>query len=121
MTLMTLGTVIDLPDAEFSGFDYPNNAQLVPLLSDGASERNAVLQQSGLTMRQATLATTLDTADAITLRGYYESREAVDFVDHDGATTSVRLLEFSRSMVTAGLWAVMLTMIEIADPVPLGS
>jgi hypothetical protein len=79
----------------FSGFDYPNNAQVIPLLGNGTSTYNAVLQQSALTARQVTLGCTLETADMLTIRGYFESREAVTFTDWDGTVTASRVLDFT--------------------------
>lgn len=99
MTLgrLALGAVDPLWSRSFSGFDYPNNAQVVALLGDGTSTYNAVLQQSAWTARQGTLGCTLETADMLTIRGYYESREVVTFTDWDGTATAVRVLDFTRA------------------------
>lgn len=111
---LSLGTVAgtSIGDDSFSGFDYPNNAQLVAVLGDGSSTYNAVLQESAATVRQAQLRCTLETADMLTVRGYFESREAVEFVDWDGTATDVRVLDFTRAPKYAGTWDVTLALIE---------
>jgi hypothetical protein len=113
-----LDAVGPLMDDQWSGFDYPNNAQVVPLLGDGVTVRNAVLQQSALTLRQGTLSCLVETADADTLRTDYEARSTVTFTDYDGATTDVVILDFTRSLKFAGVWAVTVILLELADPVP---
>lgn len=121
MGMVSLGTVADLMDATFTGFDYPQNAQVVGLLAKDSSGGNAVLQQSGLGFRQATLALWAEDADMATIRGYYETREAITFTDFDGATSTVRLLDFTRSLKLEGLWDVTVTMLEIVPPAGAGS
>lgn len=105
MSLSTLDSNV-LYETSFSGFDYPNNAQVVDLLGDGTTPGgNAVLQQSALTLRRATITFTAYTSTAReTYRALYESREAVDYVDFEGTTTSVRVLEFSSIFVGGGPW-----------------
>ena len=107
----------DIMDSSFTGFDYPNNAQRVPVLSDGTSTRNEVLQQSGLTRRQATLGCSLEDADALVVRGYFESRETVTFTDRNGATRDVIVFDFTRTERFAGVWDCTAILLEMSDPV----
>ena len=116
MTLgfLSIGAIAsgNIMDDQFTGFDYPNNAQLVALLGDGTSTYNVVLQQSALTARQAAVSCVLLTADALVLQGYYESRETVTFTDSLGDATDVRLLDLSRSFRGTGLWSCSFTIVE---------
>jgi hypothetical protein len=111
---LSLGAVTgtSIMDDQWSGFDYPNNAQVVALLGNGTSTYNAVLQQSALTARQGQLRCILETADSLTIRGYYESREAVTFTDWDGTATDCRVLDFARDIKFAGVWDCTITLIE---------
>ena len=123
MTLgfLSIGSIAstDIMDDTFSGFDYPNNAFVVPLLGDGTSTYNVVLQQSALTVRQAAVSCVLDTADSLTLRGYYESREVVTFTDGEGDATDVRLLDFTRALRFGGYWSCTFTVME-SDTAAIG-
>jgi hypothetical protein len=113
MTLgtLSLGAVDPVWSKSFSGFDYPNTAQLLPVLGDGTSARNAVLQQSAPTVRQGSLACTLETADMLTIRGYYESREAVVFTDADGSVNTCRVFDFTRTFGDPD-WDVTIVLLE---------
>lgn len=116
--LVSIGAAVDLLDASFSGFAYPNNASVVPILPSAAgSGGNAVLQQSGFPWRQATLSVLAEEANRVLLRGYYETRELVTFTDFDGTTSSIRVFDFAQSMRMAGLWDLTLTLLEITPPV----
>lgn len=119
--LLSLGAITGaaIMDDQFSGFNYPNNAQVVGLLANGTSTYNAVLQQGSLTARQAQVRCSLLTADALTVRGYFDSREAVTFVDWDGEETDVRVLDFSQASKLAGVWDCTIVLLE-ADVVPEG-
>lgn len=106
----------DLMQTAFSGFNYPNNAQVVALLGDGTTpDGNAVLQQSALTLRQATVSWVAPTPAAVaTIRTLYESKAAVNYVDHDGNTTSVRVLDFSSQVRIGDYWDCTAVLIEAA-------
>jgi hypothetical protein len=115
---LSLGAITgtSIGDDRFSGFDYPNNAQVVGLLSDGTRTYNAVLQQSALTARQGTLTCTLSTAESMAVGAYFESREIVDFADWDGAVTPVRVLDFTRAIRNADEWACTIVLLESDAP-----
>ena len=110
--LYSIGTVTDVMDAGFSGFDYPNTAQVTQLLSASSSEGNAVMQDGGLGFRQGTFECYAEDDDALTLRGYYESRVEVAFVEIDATTSYVRILEFARDLVFGGLWHCTMTLVQ---------
>jgi len=99
-------------DDTFTGFDYPNNATVVNLIGTGTSTYNAVLQQSALTARQAQLRCSVVDADMLLMRGWYDSREEVTFTDWYGTATTVRVLDFARSLKFRGVWDVSLTLLE---------
>lgn len=114
--LPTLGD-LDLWESSYSGFTYPQTAQVVPVLAvSGTIGGNAVLQSGGLPWRQARLTATGPEADVAEIRGYYESREEVPFVDRFGVTRTVRVLEFSQDVILGDLWAYSLTLLEVTPP-----
>lgn len=119
--LLGLGSVDNLMSASWSGFDYPQNAVLVPLLGDGTSTVNAALQQGALTVREGTVGFDAVTADAETIRGYYENHSSITFTDYDGSTCSVRVLDYSRSLRFPGVWSCSVTLLQLTEPVPLGA
>jgi hypothetical protein len=104
----------ELMQTAFSGFSYPNNAQVVALLGDGTTPGgNAVLQQSALTLRQATVSwVAASPAEVATIRALYESKESVEYVDHDGNTTDVRVLDMSSAVMVGDYWSCSATLIE---------
>jgi hypothetical protein len=102
MSMFSLGTV-DLMVQSFDGFDRPNTAQLVTVLSDGVSTHHQVLQSGSVLYLQAGISgVVVEPADIATLRGYADSHETVLFTDGNGNTTDVRVLEFSAKDLT--LW-----------------
>ena len=119
--LLSLGAVTDLMDQAFSGFDYPSNVVVTPLLSDGTSPRNAVLQQSALTLRRASLSIIAETAEALTLRGYAEAKTEVEFVDYEGAVSDVVVVVLCRSVGFGDVWDVSMVLVEMSEPEPAGS
>lgn len=114
MTLpFTLEAVADFLVDTYDGFDRPNTAQLVSLLGDGTSSGNdQVLQEGSSPFRQATITGTLvSSADIALVRGYYDSREELTFVDGDGEEHGVRILEFSSRAFT-GYWTFAMQLLE---------
>lgn len=114
MSRPTLGTV-EIMQASFSGFDYPQVAQVVPLLGDGVTAGgNAVLQGGALTVRQAALTFVLDDPDDVdTVRGYYEGLTSVTYTEHDGTTThTVYVLAFAAQLRVGDIWDVAVTLVE---------
>lgn len=106
----------ELMQTAFTGFAYPQNAQVIAILSDGTTPGgNAVLQQSALTLRQATVSwVAASPAEVATIRALSESKAAVNYVDHDGNTTSVRVLELSSAVRVGDYWDCTATLIEAA-------
>jgi hypothetical protein len=97
----------------YDGFDRPNTLQLVSLLGDGTRTGNdQVLQEGSSPFRQATLTGTIvSSADIALLRGYYDSREELTFVDGDGEEHGVRILELTARAFT-GWWSFAMQLIE---------
>jgi hypothetical protein len=114
----TLEDITFLGVATYDGFDRPNTAQLVSLLSDGTgSGSDQVLQQGNSPYKQATLTGTITSlADINLLRGYYDSRENLSFTDGDAQEHTVRILDFGAQAFT-GWWTFTLVLFEIATPV----
>lgn len=106
---------IDLLGTIWSGFAYPQNAQIVTLLSDGVTPGgNAVMQSSALTFRQATISFKLEAdADVAALRAIAATHEEVTFVDYSGASAQVRVLELSASMAGHELWDCAASLVEV--------
>lgn len=100
----------------WTGFTYPANAQIVPLLGDESSPTgNAVLQQSALTYRQGAIRChSITPADKDIFQAYGESHEPVAFVDHDGNAATVRFLDFSSQLLIGDHWEWSATLIEVA-------
>jgi hypothetical protein len=109
----TLEDVTLFAVATYDGFDRPNTAQLVSLLSDGTvAGIDQVLQQGNSPYRQATLTGTLTSAvDVALVRGYYDSREELAFTDGDGELHGVRILEFAAQAFT-GWWTFTMQLLE---------
>jgi hypothetical protein len=117
VSLATLDS-LDLILTSYSGFNYPGNAQVVALLGDGSTPGgNAVLQQSALTLRQASLGWVAEgAADVAAVRALYESKEEILFVDEDEETRLVRVLDFSANAHGGDLWDCTATLLETAEP-----
>jgi hypothetical protein len=113
---LTLGSVT-LLSGSFSGFDLEQSRSRVAILSDGTSVRNEVIQQGSTPYRQATIAFTCETADAETIRGYYEDATEVTFANYEDESSTVLVFDFARSIVVNGLWSCTATLIELSDPV----
>lgn len=110
----TLGGIENLLVEVYDGFDRPNTAQLVGLLSDATgSGTDQVLQQGSMPYRQASVSGTLvEAADVALARDYFDSREVVLFTDGDGEAHQVRLLEFSARAYT-GWWTFAMQLLEV--------
>lgn len=119
----SLGAVIELLElGDQPIFAYPEAASITALLSDGTSERNAVIQGSGLTLRQAVVAwQTVPEEDVKTIRGYASTKEEVTFTEEDGTERPVRVFDFSASKGHANLWTVHARLVETGDPSLEGS
>lgn len=118
----TLGTVIDLLAADHAGFAYPEIAQITPLLSDGTTERNYVLQSSALVVRQARRSwVAIPTADMHVIRGYASSKATVTLTEEDGTERSVIVMDFVPTQRWTGYWDVSALLIETSDPDDAGS
>lgn len=98
----------------YARFAYPSSGQIVALLSDGTpGGGNAVLQQSALTVRTATIAGILESSDEVdVIRDLSESKDEVLFVDEFGDSYTVIVWEFSSSARGAGLWELQVTLVE---------
>jgi len=100
---------------DFSGFDHPQFATLVRILSDGTSTANEVLQSGSVPRRQATVAATLrDRADVEALRALNLSKARVPFVDVLGDILDVVVLDLqvTSSAAVPGHWEYTATLVE---------
>lgn len=116
MSRPTLGTVA-LMQGSRSGFDYPQVAQVTPLIGDGVTPGgNAIIQGGALGFRQATIPFVLDDPDDVdTIRGYYEALSTQTYTDHDGVTTySVVVLVFSAQERVGDIWDCQVTLVEVS-------
>lgn len=121
--LLSLGAVEDLLDATFTGFAHSASKELLELLeNEVGSSGNVVVQQRSLGYRQARLSyIARSTTEKDTVRGYDETGEEVEFVDFDGSTRSVVVMDYSSDLRFGDVWDVNVTLLEISGPVPLGS
>lgn len=119
----TLGIVDDLiADKAPEAFAYPEAATVTTLLSDDTTERNYVLQGSGLSVRQARRAWVLvPTADMHVIRGYDSGKDQVVYSEEDGTDRLVVVMDFSARERFTGYWDVSVRLIETADPDTPGS
>lgn len=113
--MFSLGTIDPLLVEDFDGFDYPQSATRTPLLSDGTSTRNELIQSSGLLLLTAHLTGTLAAEDIATLRGYYATMDPVTFTDANGNARDVRVFECAVSDFTDwGTFAITLVESDVA-------
>lgn len=116
MSLKSLGMVDPLFITSQDGWDEPQSAQLVRVLSDGTSEQNEVLQQGAWPLRQQAIAGIVyDRSDMVTLRGYNHTKQAVEFRDPDDETLMVRVYDFAGSMAGGAPWTFHAILIEAGD------
>jgi hypothetical protein len=123
MTLgfLSLGTVVDLWDADYPGFVYAQHKVVTPLLGDGTAGAGfSVVQETAKGLRNTTLSfVTESTADKDVIRGYEEDGTEVTFVDYDGTERLVHVLSFrSEPGPTADLWRVSVVLEEIGGSAP---
>lgn len=95
MSTFALGTIDPLLVEDFDGFDVPSFKQLVPILSDGTSTQNDVVQSGAPGRGRASLTGVLHAADLATVRGYYTASTSVTFRDGNGNEREVIVLEFA--------------------------
>lgn len=118
----TLGIVDQLIAADHDAFLYPEAATVTTILSDGTSDRNFVLQASGLQVRQARRSwVVVPSADKDILRGYSEAKDIVILVEEDGTSRGVIVMDLDAKQRFVGYWDVSATLLEISDPVAPGS
>jgi hypothetical protein len=117
-----LGIVDELIAREHTGFAYPEAAQVSPVLSDGTTERNYVLQGGALSIRQARRSWVMvPTADMHTIRGYASTKDQVLLVEEDGTERAVIVMDFVPRQMYVGHWEVTVLLLEAADPDTPGS
>ena len=114
MALKSLGLVDPLYVTSQDGWDLPQSAQLVRILSDGTSEQNEVLQQGSWPFRQLTLGgVTDDVAELAILRGYNHSKESVLYTDPDDETLDVRVFDFAAAQTNNSVWQWRMVLVEV--------
>ena len=121
--LQDLGSALDLmPMGDQPLFSYPEHATITALISDGISERNALVQSGSLTLRQKTVTfQAVPYADMVTIRGYASSKNEVAYTDEDGTSRNVIVMDFAAKRGVADVWFVTVRLIETDDPNLLGS
>lgn len=116
MALAKLGAVDPFYLDTTAGWDLPSFVQLVPLLSDGSSTGNQVMQSGSTPLRQNSIkGTVLDAADMVLLRGYNASKEAIEFLDPGDEDLMVRILDFSAAATDDESWSIQATLVEAPD------
>lgn len=117
MSDFSLGSISPLNVQGWNTFDYPERAQVVPLIGDGTSTGlNAVVQQSALTMRESTIHGVLtSSSDVDTLQGYFEDKSsAVTFTDSSSNTFSVVVFDLETDLIYPGLWTYSCRLVQVA-------
>ena len=113
-----LGSLEDLWDDEFPGFEYPARKTELKLIGNGVDAANVVIQESAKGYREAVLGFTAESAtDRDTVRGYEESSTVVAFTDYDGTTCDVLVFDFSASPLVSDLWRVTVHLVQLTEPV----
>jgi hypothetical protein len=114
MTLI-LGDIADLPFKDYSGFDLPQTATLVLLLSDGTSDRNQVLQQGAQPFPQAAISGYVeDYATILQLREYHRTKEELAFEDNTLLEfRTVRVFECTAPQIWPGAWQYSIILIDV--------
>jgi hypothetical protein len=105
----------DLNVNAFSGFDRPDDVQLVAVLSTGTSTHDTVIQQGSVPSPIATLSgRTSDYLQIDLLKQYRNSHAEVTFVEPDEGAHAVVITSLSVQKVapTLFLWEWTATMIE---------
>lgn len=117
-----LGIVDQLIAATHEGFAYPEAAQVTTVLSDGAHERNYVLQGGSLSVRQAKRSwVVVPEADMHTIRGYASSKDQVTLIEEDGTNRAVIVMDFEATQRFTGYWDITVNLLETTDPDSPGS
>lgn len=119
----SIGTIEDLPVDEEGGgyqrFEYENKATGTPLLGDGSTGLfNTVYQEPlGKKKRIARVGGTTQDPDIITtLRGYYETRAPVSFIDSEGDIRVVTITDWESRREVIGRRTYSMTLIEELAP-----
>jgi hypothetical protein len=120
--MITVG-VVQLGVTTFDGWNYPTFGSTVPILHDGTSVDNEVLQSGSVLRLRATVrGRTLDFQEIEVLRGYNASKEMVDFVDSElGDSYTVVVLDFQYDRAIPFLFAYTIDLIDMSDQAGSGS
>ncbi len=100
----------------FSGFDRPDDHQLVGILSSTSSDHDTIIQSGAVQSPLATLSgRTSDYEQVVNLRYWRNSRIPVDFVEPDEGTHRVVVLTLEVHKVSPMLflWEWSATLVEI--------
>lgn len=119
MGAFALGALDPLSVKDFSGFDLPDDLQVVDVLSDGTTTHNAVLQQGASGLPQATLSGRATAYSTIAqLRVYRATHEALTFTEPDAGAHTVVVQDFSSKRVARNLyqWDWSCTLLETEAP-----
>lgn len=114
-------SLVNLWDADFSGFAYAARKSELRLIGNGVDAGNVVIQESAKPFRDAQLSFIAQSpVDRDTVRGYEEDGTVVTFTDYDGSTCSVVLFSYSASPIDVpDMWKVTVQLLQQSEPVPL--
>ena len=113
----TLGSLTNIDGVtSYTGFDLPDDLQVVRLLSDGTTTHNAVAQGSGSSFPTAVIGGITDQSNTISgLRGYRASHELITFTDDQSESHTVLVSQLTTSQnKISGLWDWTATLLEVA-------
>lgn len=116
MSAYSIATIDPLVVLTFEGFNLPDDIAVVPILSDGSSTHNAVLQSSGTGLPQANvIGVSFTLAEVASLRALRQAETPIGFVEPEGTHTVV-ILSFRVDQNHGGLerpWSMVL--VELPD------
>lgn len=112
----TMGVLVVNPQ-RVDGWVYEQTAERVPLLSDGTSTHDEVIQQGSQSSLSAHLTGKFtDFDDVATLREYARTKEVVTFYDPEEATSHTCVVfTFAVSRQVYFIWDWDMTLVEASD------
>ncbi len=120
--LLGLGSLEGLWDDDFPGFAYPARKSELKLIGNGSDAGNVVIQEAAKGFREGLLSfTATSRTDRDVVRGYEEDGTTVAFTDYDGSTCDVQILEYSAQAISGDLYKVTVKLLQLTEPVPVGS
>jgi len=110
--VVSIGAVNVIPRV-FVDWRYPKFGSLVPVLSDGSSIDNEVLQSSAVPRLQAVFSGWIESAaDLASLKGYDATKAVITVTDTDDENREAVILTFSYDRLQPALWLVSMTLLD---------